>query len=153
MSRDVWVNGCFDSGLHAGHVMLLNKARSLAGKFGKVLVGLDSDQKIKQDKGQHRPYYNQQERKQHLNCLTYPLDCLLIKLVNEVFVFDSNEELYNLIKKHKPDIIVKGKNWEGNAIGSDLCEIIFMELNPPISLTNLETKILQKKKSNFNPNI
>lgn len=47
----VWVNGCFDV-LHIGHIKLLKYAKSL-GSF--LIVGIDSDDRIKKSKGQYRP--------------------------------------------------------------------------------------------------
>ena len=48
--KTVWVNGCFDV-LHLGHIRLLKYARSLGDE---LVVGLDSDAKIKKDKGLSR---------------------------------------------------------------------------------------------------
>ena len=47
-------------------------------------------------------------------------------LVDEVHKFDSNEELYELIKTVKPDFIIKDSSWKGNVIGGDLCKVILM---------------------------
>jgi D-beta-D-heptose 7-phosphate kinase/D-beta-D-heptose 1-phosphate adenosyltransferase len=46
----VWVNGTFDV-LHRGHIELLE----YASKFGKVRVGIDTDERVKQLKGDSRP--------------------------------------------------------------------------------------------------
>ena len=47
----VWCNGTFDI-LHPGHIQLFKVARSLGNK---VIVATDTDEKIKADKGDHRP--------------------------------------------------------------------------------------------------
>ena len=50
--KTVWTNGCFDV-LHRGHFELFKYARSL-GDF--LVVGIDSDEKVKKDKGPSRPF-------------------------------------------------------------------------------------------------
>ena len=55
----VWTNGCFDV-LHRGHIELFKHARSM----GDVLiVGIDSDEKVKRDKGASRPINSVEDRK------------------------------------------------------------------------------------------
>ncbi len=51
MYKTVFVNGTFDV-LHRGHIDLLNYARSL-GDY--VVVGIDSDERVRQMKGKTRP--------------------------------------------------------------------------------------------------
>lgn len=141
MNKIVFTNGVFDNGLHAGHINLLMKCRSLVGRHGRVIVGIDSDKKARADKGQNRPIYNEFERQYHLKSLVYPVDSLLISLVDEVSFFDTNEHLYELIKRYSPDFIVKGSDWTGNVVGSDLAEVIYVDLNPSISVTKTENRI------------
>ena len=54
----VWVNGCFDV-LHRGHFELFKFAKSLGSE---LIVGVDTDSKVKNDKGHNRPYNNLQDR-------------------------------------------------------------------------------------------
>ena len=83
-NKIVWVNGCFDI-LHRGHYELFNYAKSL-GDF--LIIGIDSDDKVKKDKGLNRPYNNLDDRMYALNSL---------KAVNDVVYFNSKEGLKNLI--------------------------------------------------------
>ena len=53
-NNTVWLNGTFDV-LHAGHIKLFRYARMLAGPTGKVMVGLDTDERIRLAKGPSRP--------------------------------------------------------------------------------------------------
>ena len=92
------VNGTFDI-LHPGHVAMLNYAKSL-GVY--LLVLIDSDRRVKELKGDDRPVNNQRDRQFLLKNL---------KAVNDVWIFDSDEELVEKIKLSSPDIMVKGSDY------------------------------------------
>lgn len=93
----VFTNGCFDL-LHDGHIQLLKKAK----EEGDVLVvGLNSDDSIKRIKGENRPIQNEQVRSMVLASIKY---------VDAVVVFDEDTPL-ELIKKIKPDVLVKGSDY------------------------------------------
>jgi len=101
--KRIFVNGSFDL-LHKAHVEMLNYARSL-GDY--LLVGIDTDRRIKELKGSDRPIYNQTDRK-------YMIESL--KAVNEVQLFDTDEQLINMIKEYQPDIMVKGSDHKRSII-------------------------------------
>jgi len=99
----VIVNGTFDI-LHRGHLEMLHYAKS-QGDY--LLVCIDSDERVQQLKGPTRPINNQTDRMFMLNSL---------KCVDYVKVFNTKEELVELIKLYKPDIMVKGSDWRGKSI-------------------------------------
>ena len=101
--KTIFVNGTFDL-LHPGHVSLLTWAKSL-GDY--LIVGIDTDDRVREKKGSTRPIYNQTDR-----------GIMLVSLsaVDEVRYFDSDESLENLVKDVKPDIIVVGSDWKGKTI-------------------------------------
>ena len=101
--KTIFVNGTFDL-LHPGHLSLLAWAKSL-GDY--LVVGIDSDDRVREKKGSTRPIYNQTDR-----------GIMLVSLsaVDEVRYFDSDESLENLVKEVKPDIIVVGSDWKGKTI-------------------------------------
>jgi len=110
------VNGSFDI-LHLGHIKLLNYAKSL-GDY--LLVAIDTDERISELKGSDRPFNSQIERTTILSN---------IKAVDEVCVFNSEEELISIIKKYEPDIMVKGNDYLSQYIvGQEYCkEVKFLE--------------------------
>jgi phosphoheptose isomerase len=93
----VWTNGCFDL-LHLGHVRSLQAARSL----GDVLiVGVNSDDSVRQLKGVGRPIVAASERAEILAAL----DC-----VDCVVIFDElTPEL--ILSRVKPDVHCKGTEY------------------------------------------
>jgi D-beta-D-heptose 7-phosphate kinase/D-beta-D-heptose 1-phosphate adenosyltransferase len=107
----VWVNGCFDV-LHIGHIRLLQRAREL-GEW--VTVGLDTDEKIRYDKGPSRPFHPLPYRREMLAALRY---------VDEIVTFDSNEELCSLIKRYSPDVMVTGEEYRGRVVGGEYAKRI-----------------------------
>ena len=126
MKKIVWVNGCFDI-LHRGHYELFNYAKSL----GDILiVGIDSDDKVKKDKGLDRPYNN-------LNDRTYALKSL--QAINDVVHFNSKEGLINLIKNWQPDVLVVGSDWKGKEIvgGEYAKKIVYFDRIGDYSTTNI----------------
>ena len=95
----VFTNGCFDI-LHLGHIKYLEEAK----KCGDILiVGINSDESVKKLKGLDRPINSEYDR-------SYLLASL--EIVDYVVVF-SEETPFNLIKKIKPNILVKGGDYEG----------------------------------------
>jgi rfaE bifunctional protein nucleotidyltransferase chain/domain len=124
----VFSNGCFDV-LHLGHVEYLAKARDL----GDILiVGLNSDDSVRRIKGAHRPVNNEDARAVTLAALSF---------VDAVVVFGEDTPL-ELIGLVQPNILVKGKDYEGKEIvGSDIVkanggEIITIELTKGYSTTH-----------------
>jgi len=89
----VLTSGSFDL-IHLGHVKYLAKAKD----EGDVLVvGVDSDDKIRRRKGEDRPLVPEQER---LEMLAHqrPVDLLYLK--------PEDEERWGLIKAVEPDVLV-----------------------------------------------
>ena len=121
----IWVNGTFDV-LHVGHVSLLQ----FASLFGKVRVGIDTDRRVKELKGDDRPVNNWNDR------------CLMLKelrSVKEVVGFDSDEELEKQIKTFKPDYCVIGSDYKDKkVIGSQYCKkLVFFDKIDGYSTTKI----------------
>ena len=129
----VFTNGCFDI-LHKGHIHLLKKAKS----FGDLLiVGLNSDESIKSLKGNDRPINNLDERISLLSEITY---------IDLIIIFEEKTPI-NLIKKIKPEILVKGDDYKindvvgGKFIKKNGGKIKLVKLLKNYSSTNIINKI------------
>lgn len=132
----VFTNGCFDI-LHVGHKRYLQQAATL----GDILVvGVNSDASVRRLKGPTRPVNNEQDRAEMLSALGF---------IDYVVIFDEDTP-YELIKKIKPDVLVKGGDYKPEeVVGKDIVEarggrlelISFVEGK---STTNIIRKINQK---------
>ena len=102
----VFTNGCFDL-LHFGHVDYLEKAKAL----GDILVlGLNTDDSIKRLKGSQRPVNREYDRARVMAAL---------QSIDAVTLFDDDTPL-SLITDAKPDVLVKGSDYEiKDIVGAD----------------------------------
>lgn len=98
VSEIVLTNGVFDI-LHSGHINLFEFAKS-QGK--KLVVAIDTDERVKSLKGDERPINSLTERKNVLNAIKY---------IDEVISFSSKEELDEIYKLSGASLIVKGSEW------------------------------------------
>ena len=110
--KKIFTNGCFDV-VHRGHIELLKFCKS----YGRVIVGLNSDESVRKLKGPSRPIFSQKDRKFLLESCKY---------VDKVIIFDEETPL-ELIKEIKPDIIVKGGDYtEDQVVGKDFCKSVII---------------------------
>src|SRR5262245_15262518 len=101
-ARCVFTNGCFDL-LHPGHLALLEAARA---EGDLLVVGLNSDASVRRLKGAGRPVVPEGERAETL---------LALEAVDHVVVYDEPTPL-ETIAALRPDVLVKGADWELDAI-------------------------------------
>lgn len=139
MSKVIFLNGTFDV-LHVGHFSLVDHCKKLAGKDGRLYLAIDSDEKIEKDKGGTRPVFTESERRKALEVL-----CAGVPF--EIHVFNTNKELYDMIKFLNPDCIVKGGDWEGNVVGSDVARVEIFPRMEEFSSTKIINRIIQKNLS------
>jgi D-glycero-beta-D-manno-heptose 1-phosphate adenylyltransferase len=129
--RLVVTNGCFDI-LHAGHVLYLHAARN---QGDCLLVGLNSDNSIRQLKGPERPINSQDDRALVLGALA---------CVDAVCIFDDLRAT-RFLKAAQPDLYVKGGDLTIDQIPSEEREavqtaggtVLIMPLLPGRSTTAL----------------
>ena len=126
MGKVIWTNGCFDI-LHKGHIALFKYAKSLGSK---LYVGIDSDEKVKKDKGNDRPFNNVQDRKEVLEAIKY---------IDGVFVFNDTQGLDDLIRVVGPNIMVIGSDWKGKTVVGEqhVNKLVFFDRLKNYSTTNI----------------
>ncbi len=93
-----FTNGCFDL-LHTGHISYLKSAKQ---KCDILILGLNSDESIKKLKGKNRPIVELKDRVEILSSFPF---------VDKIVVFEEVTPI-KLIKKIKPNIIFKGKDYQ-----------------------------------------
>jgi rfaE bifunctional protein nucleotidyltransferase chain/domain len=107
--RVVFTNGTFDI-IHRGHVEYLAKARQLGEA---LIVGLNTDASIRRIKGDGRPINPNRDRAIVLAALA-PVDYVC---------FFGEDTPYRLLRRLRPDVLVKGGDWKLEAIvGKDIME-------------------------------
>ena len=123
--KRIWINGCFDV-LHYGHFKLIDYAKSL----GTLTIGIDSDKRIKQMKGDDRPFHTEEQRIFNL---------LQIRDIDSIVVFDSDDILRNHLQTYQPDIFVIGSDYiDKPIIGGEFAkEIKFFNKLGGLSTTKL----------------
>jgi rfaE bifunctional protein nucleotidyltransferase chain/domain len=131
--RIVFTNGCFDI-LHKGHIDYLAKAASFGDVF---IVALNSDASVMRIKGDERPIQDEGSRSFLLAALQF---------VDKVILFDENTP-YNLISDIKPDVLIKGDDYNpDDIVGADIVRanggvVQTIEFLPGYSTSNIIQKI------------
>ena len=129
----VWTNGCFDI-LHPGHMELFKIAKSLGDR---LIVGLDTDERVRKDKGSNRPINSLDFRKSMLEAN---------KNIDLVIPFGSRQELEQTIELYYPDILLVGGDWrDGDVVGRDYAkEVRFFNRVGGYSTTDIIDNIINK---------
>ena len=131
--RVVFTNGCFDL-LHAGHIQFLEEARRLGDA---LVVAVDSDESVRQVKGEGRPIIGENQRLRILAALT---------AVDYVTVFTSHQ-LPELLASLKPDILTKGSNYPQEQVaGAEIVQtyggqVVLVPVTEPVSASDLIQRI------------
>lgn len=131
----VFTNGCFDL-LHSGHAQYLEAAKA---KGDVLVVAVNSDASVKKLKGRGRPIVHETDRARLIAAL---------ESVDYVVIFTQDTPL-EVIRALKPDILVKGADWEaGQIAGADFVtnrggKVSRIKLLKGRSTTNLIKKIVE----------
>jgi rfaE bifunctional protein nucleotidyltransferase chain/domain len=100
--RVVATGGCFDV-LHAGHVAMLQAARSLGDC---LIVCLNSDESVRRLKGEGRPVVGQHDRADVLRALA---------CVDAVVVFEEDTP-DRILRELQPDLWAKGGDYSEDSL-------------------------------------
>lgn len=123
--KNIWTNGCFDV-LHIGHIELFKYARSLGDR---LIVGIDSDDRVRLLKGNNRPVNNHVFRKQFLESIKY---------IDQVVIFSNEQDLISNLKNFNIDTIVIGDDYKDRfVIGSNLANVVFFNKIPDLSSSKI----------------
>ena len=121
--------------LHAGHVMMLKECKE---QCDYLIVGLQNDPSVTgakyRGKKKNKPVETLEERKIRLEGCRY---------VDEIIVYETEDDLYNLLKKLQPDVRFVGPDWKDKKFtGYDLpIKIVFNSRNHNFSSSNLRERI------------
>ena len=123
---------CFDL-LHAGHVKMLKDAKS---QCDFLIIGLQTDPTIDRPSIKNKPIQSIEERKIMISA---------IKFVDKVFLYDTEDELYDYLKNNKPDIRILGTDYEGKDFtGKDLdIPIYYHKRDHSWSTSSLRNKVYE----------
>jgi len=122
--------GAFDL-LHAGHILMLKEIRA---QCDFLIVGLQSDPTIDRPE-KNKPIETIEERMTRLEGCKY---------IDEIILYDTEKDLYNLLKKLKLDVRFVGDDWkEKHFTGDNLpIKVVFNTRNHNYSSSNLRKRIL-----------
>ena len=126
---------CFDL-LHAGHILMLEDSKK---QCDYLIVGLQTDPTIDRPEEKNKPIQSLEERKIQLEAIKY---------VDEVIVYETENELYELLYKLMPNVRILGTDYEHKYFtGIDIpnIDVYFHKRDHDYSSSSLRKKIMEAK--------
>ena len=126
---------CFDL-LHAGHILMLKDSKA---QCNYLIVGLQKDPAIDRPDTKNKPIQSLKERRIQLDAIKY---------IDEIIEYKTEKELYNILKKLKPNIRILGSDYLNKPFtGDDLdIKIYYHSREHNYSTTKLRKQINQSNK-------
>ena len=126
---------CFDL-MHPGHIKMLQDARD---QCDYLIVGLQEDPTIDRPKTKNKPIQTLEERQIMLSA---------VRFIDEIMIYDTEDNLYKYLKKNKPDIRILGSDYKGKDFtGKDLnIDIYYHKRDHNWSSTEMRQRIKKNKK-------
>ena len=121
--------GAFDV-LHTGHALMLEEAKTVCDY---LIVGVQSDPSIDRPE-KNKPVQGYEERIMMVKSIRY---------VDEVILYDTENDLVRLLERLKPDVRILGADWAGKKYtGCELpIEPFFNSRNHSYSSSSLRKRI------------
>ena len=124
-----FIAGSFDI-LHPGYIKMFEDAKSVCEH---LIVALQTDPTIDRPE-KNKPVQTLEERKIILDAILH---------IDEILIYDTEKDLYNLLKSTKPDVRILGSDYKNRLFtGSDLnIPIYFHKRSHDWSTSSLKEKI------------
>jgi len=129
-----FIAGSFDL-IHPGYIRMWKDAKTVCDH---LIIGLQTDPTIDRPL-KNKPVHSIQERQDMLSAIKY---------IDEIIVYETEKDLYNLLNKLNLDVRILGSDYFGAEYnGCDLdIPVYFHQRNHDWSATNLREKIRGEKK-------
>tara|TARA_Y100001963_G_scaffold77506_1_gene107403 strand:- start:297 stop:707 length:411 start_codon:yes stop_codon:yes gene_type:complete len=126
---------CFDL-MHPGHIKMLQDARD---QCDYLIVGLQEDPTIDRPDTKNKPIQTMEERYIMLSA---------VRFIDEIMLYQTEDDLYSYLKKNKPDIRILGSDYEGKDFtGKDLgIDIYYHKRDHDWSSTEMRQRIIKNEK-------
>lgn len=135
----VFTNGCFDM-FHAGHAHMLKSIKRSAPLHSNLIVGINSDESVRANKGSDRPIICEEQR-------AYLVACH--ESVDNVFIFNE-PTVERYLRRLKPAFWYKGGDYDISDLkleeknASQNTEILFVPFLEGVSATSIISDIRTK---------
>ena len=118
--------------MHAGHAMMLKEARA---QCDHLIVAVQSDPSLDRPE-KNRPIQSYEERTTMVKA---------IRWVDEVRFYDTESDLYELLKEIAPDVRIVGADWQGKQFtGCELpVKVYFNSRDHGWSTSDLRDRVYQ----------
>ena len=126
---------CFDL-LHAGHILMLEDSKK---QCDYLIVGLQTDPTIDRPEEKNKPIQSLEERRIQLEAIKY---------VDEVIIYETENELYELLYKLMSNVRILGTDYEHKyftGIEIEGIDIYFHKRDHDYSTSSLREKITNTK--------
>jgi len=122
--------------LHAGHVIMLQEAKSMCDY---LIVGLLIDPTIDRPTTKQKPVQTPFERYVQLSACRY---------VDEIIPFSTEQEIVDMILAIQPDIRIVGEEYRDTEhTGKGLCNIYYNSRKHSFSTTELRKRVVEASKA------
>ena len=122
--------------LHAGHIIMLKDAKK---QCDYLIVGLQTNPTIDRPDKKNKPIQSLKERKIQLKAVKY---------IDKIIVYETEKELYSLLKEIMPDIRILGSDYKNKKFTGDNLniKIYYHNRNHNYSSSTIRKKIKSLKK-------